>query len=125
MTATQRPEVGTIADKLQEAVIQEGLIDAMPDRFWNELVVNGIETVKQFKAALAGEYSSAAEFSKELCEERGYLSEFPTWLYSSINWEDVWYGTLQSDHFMVEGKHPGDYFFFSRLCSVCGHRLYS
>ena len=115
MTATLRPEVGTIADKLQEAVIQEGLIDAMPDRFFNELVDCGIETVEQFQDAYAGEYSSSAEFAEQLCDDCGYLSEsnLPTWISGCIDWDHVWNSALRFDYFIVEGKYPGDLRFFS------------
>ena len=115
MTATLRPEVGTIADKLQEAVGPTGYIDTMPDRFWNELVDCGIETVEQFQDAYAGEYSSSAEFAEQLCDDCGYLSEsnLPTWISGCINWDHVWDSALRFDYFMVEGKYPGDLRFFS------------
>ena len=114
MTATLRPEVGTIADKLQEAVMQEGLIDAMPDRFFNELVDNGIETVEQFEDAYAGDYSSGADFAEQLCDDCGYLCEtnLPSWIVNHIDWQAVWDCELRHDYCTIE--YDGVTYFFSR-----------
>jgi len=116
MTATLRPEVGPLADKLAEAVGPTGYIDTMPDRFWNELIDCGIETVEQFEDAYAGNYYSSAEFAEHLCDDCGYLSEsnLPTFISSHIDWDAVWNCELRHDYFMVEGKRPGDLRFFSR-----------
>jgi len=114
MTATLRPEVGTLADKLQEAVEDAGLTDVMPNRFWNELVDYGIETVEQFEHAYAGQYASAAVFSKELCDDCGYLSEsnLPTYISNHIDWDAVWNYELRFDYFRVEGRYPDVYYYF-------------
>jgi len=116
MTATLRPEVGPLADKLQEAVGSTGMIDTMPDRFFNELIDNGIETVEQFEDAYAGNYYSTADFAEQLCDDCGYLSEsnLPTWISGCIDWDQVWNSALTYDYFIVEGKRPGDLRFFSR-----------
>ena len=116
MTATLRPEVGITADKLAEDVGPTGMIDTMPDRFWNELVDCGIETVEQFEEAYFGNYYSSAEFAEMLCDDCGYLSEsnLPTWISGCIDWDLVWNSALRHDYFMVEGKYPGDLRFFSR-----------
>ena len=116
MTATLRPEVGPLADKLQEEVGSTGMIDTMPDRFWNELINNGIESVEQFEDAYSGQYDSAAAFTEQLCDECGYLSEsnLPIWISGCIDWDHVWNSALTYDYFIVEGKYPGDHRFFSR-----------
>ena len=95
--------------------MQEGLIDAMPDRFFNELVDCGIETVEQFEDAYAGEYSSTANFAEQLCDDCGYLSEsnLPNFISNHIDWDAVWNCELRFDYFTVEGKYPGDLRFFS------------
>ena len=116
MTATLRPEIGPLADKLAEAVGPTGYIDTMPDRFWNELIDYGIESVEQFEDAYAGNYYSAADFAEHLCDDCGYLSEsnLPTFISNHIDWDAVWNSELRFDYFMIEGKRPGDLRFFSR-----------
>jgi len=115
MTATLRPEIGPLADKLAEAVGPTGYIDTMPDRFWNELIDYGIESVEQFEDAYAGNYYSAADFAEQLCDDCGYLSEsnLPTFISNHIDWDAVWNSELRFDYFMIEGKRPGDLRFFS------------
>ena len=102
--------------QLEIAVADTGMIDSMPERFWKDLVSYGIESVEQFEDAYAGQYDSAAEFTEQLCDDCGYLSEsnLPTWISGCIDWDLVWNSSLSYDYFIVEGKRPGDLRFFSR-----------
>jgi len=102
-------------DSLRDAIESTGMIDAMPDSFYEELMDNGIETVEQFEDSYQGQYRDGAEFSEELCESIGYLNEtnLPAFLQFCIDWEAVWMSSLRFDYFIIEGKRAGDNRFFS------------
>ena len=102
--------------QLEIAVGETGLIDSMPERFWQDLVSDGIETVEQFEEAYSGQYLSGADFAMQLCDDCGYLSEsnIPNFIISHIDWDAVWNRELCFDYTKIEGKYPGDHRFFSR-----------
>ena len=86
------------------------------DKFMEALDDFGIETVEQFEDAYAGQYDSGADFTEQLCDECGYLSEsnLPTFISNHIDWDAVWNCELCFDYTKIEGKYPGDHRFFSR-----------
>ena len=102
--------------QLEIAVADTGMIDSMPERFWKDLVSYGIESVEQFEDAYSGQYDSGADFTEQLCDECGYLSEsnLPTFISNHIDWDAVWNRELCFDYTKIEGKYPGDHRFFSR-----------
>ena len=102
--------------QLEIAVAETGMIDSMPERFWQDLVSLGIESVEQFEDAYAGSYYSGADFAEVLCDDCGYLSEsnLPTFISYHIDWDAVWNRELCFDYTKIEGKSPREFRFFSR-----------
>ena len=96
--------------QLEIAVAETGMIDSMPERFWQDLVSLGVETVEQFEEAYSGSYFSGADFAEQLCDDCGYLSEsnLPTFISNHIDWDAVWNCELRHDYTMSD---VGGYFF--------------
>ena len=69
-----------------------------------ELDDNGIETAEQFQDAYSGQYSSAAAFAEQLCDDCGYLSEsnLPNFISNHIDWQAVWDCELRHDYTMSD-----------------------
>ena len=54
---------------------------------------------------------SREEFTAEYYEETGALSGVPSELIDAIDWDSVWYSTMQYDTTEVEDFTHGTYFF--------------
>ena len=102
--------------QLEIAVGKTGLIDSMPERFWRDLVDHGVETVDQFEEAYSGQYRDGSDFSEQLCDDCGYLTEsnLPTFITNHINWYAVWECELRHDYCIIKGKDEYDNRFFTR-----------
>jgi len=102
-------EVQELIDSISD-MTSDIIDEADYDSFLKELDDNGIETVEQFNDAYAGQYSSAADFAEQLCDECGYLSEsnLPNFISNHIDWEAVWNCELRHDYTMSD---VGGYFF--------------
>jgi len=132
MTATLSPEFITARDNFAKwydakpEAIQE-LIDEISDRtsfiideadydnFIEQLSDYGITTAEQFQDAFEAEYEGYAEhiyakFAEEFCESTGLDSGIPELFINAIDYEMVYYQSLQYD-FMDFDFNENRYFF--------------
>ena len=116
MTAIYSDVMSPELEQLADAIGATGMIDAMPDKFYQDLIDYGIETAEQFEDAYQGSYSSGAEFCQMLITEAEYhaFEALPDFITNHINWDDMWECELRHDYFMLDGKRPGDKRFFSK-----------
>ena len=116
MTVTYSDTLTTELEQLREAVGSTGMIDTMPDQFYQDLIDYGIETAEQFEDAYQGSYRDGAEFSESMIAESGYLdqADLPDFITHAIDYDVMWECSLSYDYFMIDGKRPGDQRFFSK-----------
>ena len=116
MTAIYSDVMSPELEQLRDAIGSTGMIDTMPDQFYQDLIDYGIETAEQFEDAYQGSYSSGAEFCQMLITEAEYhaFEALPDFITNHINWDDMWECELRHDYFMLDGKRPGDKRFFSK-----------
>ena len=101
-------------ERLADAIGSTGMIDSMPDEFYQDLIDYGIETAEQFEDAYQGSYQDGADFCKSMVWDSGELDYLPDFITHHINWDDMWECSLRHDYFMLDGKRPGDKRFFSK-----------
>ena len=116
MTVTYSDTLTTELEQLREAIGSTGMIDSMPDKFYQDLIDYGIETAEQFEDAYQGSYSSGAEFCESMVDDLGYLDQcdLPEFITHAIDYDVMWECSLRHDYFMLDGKRPGDNRFFSK-----------
>ena len=114
MTVTYSDVMSPELEQLRDAIGSTGMIDTMPDEFYQELIDYGIETSEQFEDAYQGSYQDGAEFCKSMVWDSGELDYLPDFITHHINWDDMWECSLRHDYFMLDGKRPGDKRFFSK-----------
>ena len=88
--------------------------DTKVDSFIKELEGYGIETEEQLDDAYAGSYPSEATFCEDmLCDVYSEgIDALPILLQTAIDWEAVWYQSMQHDYFAL--YNDGYYYFFNR-----------
>ena len=116
MTAIYSDVMSPELEQLRDAIGATGMIDTMPDQFYQDLIDYGIETAEQFEDAYQGSYSSGAEFSEIMVNDCGYLDncDLPDFITHAIDYDVMWECSLRHDYFMLDGKRPGDKRFFSK-----------
>ena len=116
MTVTYSDVMSPELEQLRDAIGSTGMIDTMPDEFYQTLIDYGIDTAEQFEDAYRGSYSSGAEFCQAMIEEYGYLDQgdLPDFITNHIDYYSMWECELRHDYFMLDGKRPGDKRFFSK-----------
>lgn len=116
MTAIYSDVMSPELEQLAEAIGSTGMIDSMPDQFYQDLIDYGIETAEQFEDAYEGSYSSGGEFCQAMIENYGYLdqADLPDFITNHIDYDSMWECELRHDYFMLDGKRPGDKRFFSK-----------
>ena len=114
MTAIYSDVMSPELEQLRDAIGSTGMIDSMPDKFYQDLIDYGIETAEQFEDAYQGSYSSGAEFCRVTVEECGELEQVPDYITHAIDYDVMWECSLRHDYFMLDGKRPGDKRFFSK-----------
>ena len=132
MTATLSPEFVTARDNFakwydSKSEDMQSLIDEISDRtsfiidedeydeFISMLSDYGITTAEQFADAFESEYEGYGEhiyakFAEEFCDNTGLDSEIPSMFIHAIDWELVYYQSLQYD-FMDFDFNENRYFF--------------
>ena len=116
MTAIYSDVMSPELEQLADAIGATGMIDSMPDKFYQDLIDYGIETAEQFEDAYQGSYRDGAEFSESMIAESGYLdqADLPDFITHAIDYDVMWECSLRHDYFMLDGKRPGDKRFFSK-----------
>jgi hypothetical protein len=132
MTATLSPEFITARDNFakwydSKSEDMQSLIDEIAERtsfiidesdydqFIEQLSDYGITTAEQFADAFEAEYEGYGEhiyakFAEEWCDETGLNADIPDLLSSAIDYEQVYYQSLQYD-FMDFDFNENRYFF--------------
>ena len=91
-------------------------IEATPqlDILIKELEGYGIETEEQIDDAYSGCYPSEASFCEDLLSDcySEVIDAMPIFLQTAIDWEMVWYQSMQHDYTSI--YFDGDYYFFNR-----------
>ena len=116
MTVTYSDVMSPELEQLRDAIGSTGMIDTMPDEFYQTLIDYGIETSEQFEDAYQGSYRDGAEFSESMVNDLGYLDncDLPDFITHAIDYDVMWECSLRHDYFMIDGKRPGDKRFFSK-----------
>ena len=114
MTAIYSDVMSPELEQLADAIGSTGMIDAMPDKFYQDLIDYGIETAEEFEDTYQGSYSSGAEFCQVMVEDCGELDQVPDFITNHIDYDSMWECELRHDYFMLDGKRPGDKRFFSK-----------
>ena len=114
MTVTYSDVMSPELEQLRDAIRSTGMIDTMPDEFYQELIDYGIETSEQFEDAYQGSYRDGAEFSESMIAESGYLdqADLPDFITHAIDYDVMWECSLSYDYFTIE--YDGQTHFFSR-----------
>lgn len=63
------------------------------------------EVISDFEEAYIGEFHSEAQFAENYADEQGDLNHIPDYILGSIDWQDVWDGTLRHDFYEVNGHY--------------------
>jgi len=63
------------------------------------------DAVSDFEDAYIGEFSNEAEFAENYADEQGDLNSIPNYVLGSIDWQEVWDGTLRHDFYEVNGHY--------------------
>ena len=116
MTVTYSDVMSPELEQLRDAIGSSGMIDTMPDQFYQDLIDYGIETAEQFEDAYRGSYVDGAEFCEVMVSDSGYLDDcnLPEFITHAIDYDVMWECSLRHDYFMLDGKRPGDKRFFSK-----------
>jgi hypothetical protein len=114
MTVTYSDVMSRELEQLRDAIGSTGMIDTMPDEFYQDLIDYGIETAEEFEDTYQGSYSSGAEFCQAMVEMTGDLEQVPDFITNHIDYDSMWECELRHDYFMLDGKRPGDKRFFSK-----------
>ena len=87
---------------------------AKVDTIIQELAGYGIESEENLDDAYSGCYRNEATFCEDLlCDVYSEaIDAMPVFLQTAIDWEMVWYQSMQYDYFAI--YHDGEYYFFNR-----------
>ena len=87
---------------------------AKVDTIIKELEGYGIESEEQLDDAYSGCYRDEATFCEDLlCDVYSEaIDAMPVFLQTAIDWELVWYQSMQYDYFAI--YHDAEYYFFNR-----------
>jgi hypothetical protein len=105
----------TLTD-LQQRVSELFDIDNMSkvDNIIQELEGYGIESEENLDDAYSGCYRDESTFCEDmLCDVYAeQIEAMPVFLQTAIDWELVWYQSMQYDYFAIH--HDSEYYFFNR-----------
>jgi len=105
----------TITD-MQQRVSELFDIDSVSkvDTIIKELEGYGIESEENLDDAYSGCYRDESTFCEDLlCESYSEaIDAMPVFLQTAIDWEMVWYQSMQHDYFAI--YHDSEYYFFNR-----------
>ena len=106
----------TTLTRLQEHVASILEIDSVSrtDLFRHELEGYGIDSVQDFEDAYFGCYPDVQTFVEDFVNDcySQTINELPHWLQSAIDYEMIWYQSLQYDFFEV--SFDGEVYIFNR-----------
>ena len=105
----------TVSD-MQQRVSELFDIDNMSkvDNIIQELEGYGIESEENLDDAYSGCYRDESTFCEDLLSDRWCeaIEAMPVFLQTAIDWELVWYQTMQHEYFAI--YHDCEYYFFNR-----------
>ena len=105
MTKLYLDSFGRLADPIEENLYEnlireypEGAVQAFINQ-WSE------QDLERFEDAYYGQYDSVEQLAQEVVEETVESSKWkiPSWLWESIDWEDVWDRTLSYEFIFDNG----------------------
>jgi hypothetical protein len=84
------------------------------DAIIKELKGYGIESEDQLDDAYSGCYRDESTFCEDLLSDvyAEQIEAMPVFLQTAIDWELVWYQSMQHDYFAI--YHASEYYFFNR-----------
>ena len=101
---------------LQQRVSELFSIDSVSkvDTIIQELEGYGIDNEETLDDAYSGCYRDESTFCEDLLYDinSDILDKMPVYLESAIDWELVWYQSIQYDYFAI--YHECEYYFFNR-----------
>ena len=96
------------ADRFAEVAEEYGLNEEAFIGFCDNQHITADEAedaVSDFEDAYVGEFSDEAEFAQNYADEQGDLNSIPDYILGSIDWQEVWDGTLRHDYYEVNGHY--------------------
>jgi hypothetical protein len=102
--------------RFQEHVASILEIDSVSrtDLFIEEIACYGVESMQDFEDAYYGCYPNVQTFVEDFITEcySNSINDLPIWLQTAIDYEMIWYQTLQHDFFEV--SFDGEVYIFNR-----------
>jgi hypothetical protein len=88
--------------------------DTKVNSFIIELEGYGIKTEEQLDDAYSGCYRDESTFCEDLLSDAysEAIDAMPVFLQTAIDWELVWYQSMQHNYFVI--YHDSEYYFFNR-----------